>query len=118
MECFLLVAAGLRDLSLQAPQKRSVKMIIERTADYGKLRNYALCHRSIPRGHLLSKRFSVLTQYPGLTITSSLCAGIITPFTTRAGISTSLIIGGFQTYGWFNSDLVRNSAAMISLPAL
>ena len=40
---------------------------------------------------------SVRTQYPGLTITSSLCVGIITPFTTRAGISTSLIIGGFQT---------------------
>ena len=40
---------------------------------------------------------SVRTQYPGRTITSSLCAGIMTPLTTRAGISTSLIIGGFQT---------------------
>ena len=28
-----------------------------------------------------STMFSVLTHWPGLTITSSLCAGIITPFT-------------------------------------
>jgi hypothetical protein len=52
----------------------------------------------LERNYCVSGRiFSVRTQHPGFTITSSLCAGIMMPFTTRAGISTSLIIGGFQT---------------------